>query len=116
MAQSDSSPLKLAQAQLDAYNQRDIEGFLEPYSDSVEVYTFPNKLLYKGKANMRARYDKMFKNTPDLYCTLKNRIILGNVVIDEESVIFQKNQPPRQAVAIYTVIDNKIRTVHFVQN
>jgi len=32
------TPEQLAQAQLDAYNARDIEAFLIPYSDSVELY------------------------------------------------------------------------------
>ena len=43
-----SIPEKLVQQQLIAYNARNIEAFLEPYSDEVELYMFPNQLLGKG--------------------------------------------------------------------
>jgi hypothetical protein len=105
---------KLVQEQLDAYNNRDIEAFLKPYDDSVAVYMFPNQLLYKGKATMRQEYTGMFKDTPDLHCTVICRMVLGNKIIDEESVIFNKNRPPLHASAIYTIAKGKIVAVHFV--
>ena len=39
----------MAQRQLIAYNIRNIEAFLEPYADDVEIYLYPDKLLMKGK-------------------------------------------------------------------
>ncbi len=114
-AQEKTVAEKLAQEQLDAYNNRDIEAFLKPYSDSVEVYFFPNRFLYKGKETMRREYAEMFTNTPALHCTLKSRIVVGNRVIDEESVLFDKNKPAFHAVAIYTVANGKIVAVHFIQ-
>ena len=44
---------KLANDQLNAYNNRNIEAFIAPYSDSVKVFTFPNTLNYQGKNQMR---------------------------------------------------------------
>ena len=84
LAQSEAE--QLAQQQLDAYNERDIEAFLKPYADSVKVFRFPNQLLYQGKETMRPRYASMFENTPELHCTLVNRIVFGDTVIDQESV------------------------------
>lgn len=104
----------LAQAQLDAYNQRDLEAFLLPYADSVAVYTFPNQLQYRGKAEMRKVYGQMFQNLPDLHCTLVNRMVQGNTVIDQESVVFRKGEKPLQAIAIYKVKAGKIAEVYFV--
>ncbi|ULQ55230.1 nuclear transport factor 2 family protein [Flavihumibacter rivuli] len=105
----------MADTQLNAYNARDIEGFLKPYSDSVKVYMFPDKLMYKGKDIMRKEYDDMFKSTPDLHCTLVNRITIGNKVIDRESVFFKKGVPPLDAVAIYTIEGGSITEVVFMQ-
>jgi len=107
------SPSDLAQRQLNAYNFRDIEAFLEPYHDDVEVYSFPNQLLYKGKATMREQYTGMFNNTPNLHCELKERIVQGNTVIDKERVQF--GNKILEAVAIYTIEDNKIKRVYFIQ-
>ena len=114
-AQNKSVAESLAQEQLDAYNKRDIDAFVKPYADSVEVYAFPNKLLYKGKHIMYAQYKDMFANTKDLHCTLVKRIVLGNKVIDEESVIFNTAKPPMSAIAIYVIENNKIAKVYFIQ-
>ncbi len=108
------TPEMLAQQQLNAYNLRDIDAFLEPYSDSVELYNFSGKLMMKGKEAMRRTYSDMFKNTPDLHCKLVNRIVEGNTVIDHESVTGWGDKPTT-AVAIYTVANGKIVKVHFIQ-
>jgi hypothetical protein len=115
-AQADSIALRLAQEQLDAYNKRDIEAFLKPYADSVKVFTYPDKLEFKGKEVMRMSYAGMFAQAKDLHCTLVSRMVLGNKVIDEESVIFQKGQPPMRAIAIYTIDKDKIAEVRFIAN
>ncbi|NOT52291.1 MAG: SnoaL-like domain-containing protein [Chitinophagaceae bacterium] len=113
-SQTISTAEKLAQEQLDAYNNRDIEGFLKPYSDSVRIYYFPNQFAYQGKEEMRKQYADMFKRATDLHCTLKSRMVIGNKVIDEESVVFDKNRPALHAAAIYTIVGDKIVSVHFV--
>ncbi|MEN0047290.1 MAG: hypothetical protein AAF806_09550 [Bacteroidota bacterium] len=43
------TPKDLAQEQLDAYNNRDIDAFLIPYADSVKIYNFPNTLIMNSK-------------------------------------------------------------------
>ncbi|MCG1036234.1 amidohydrolase family protein [Polaribacter sargassicola] len=108
------TPRDLAQRQLNAYNLRNIEAFLEPYADDVEVYTFPNTLNYKGKEKMRKIYGNMFKNITNLHCELKNRIVHGNIVIDKERVQFKN--VIREATAIYHIENNKIQKVYFVRN
>lgn len=104
----------LAQAQLDAYNARDLDAFLAPYSDSVRVYQFPCRLLYEGKKNMRDRYGAMFAMYPDLHCELVNRIVQGNTVIDQEKVTREKDMPLVEATAIYKIADGKIQEVYFM--
>ena len=107
--------VQLAQAQLDGYNQRNIDKFLEPYADTVAVYRFPGQLLYRGKETMRKEYAGMFRQLPELHCTLVKRIALGNTVIDEESVLIRAGAPLIRAVAIYTIAGGKIATVTFIQ-
>lgn len=113
-AQEKTKAEQLAQQQLDAYNKRDIDAFLLPYADSVAVYMYPDQLMYKGKETMRQQYAEMFKQTPDLFCKLQNRIVLANTVIDHELVTFNKAQPAMQAIAVYTVDKDKIVAVRFI--
>lgn len=109
------TPAQLAQLQLDAYNNQDIEAFLSPYADTVKIYNFPNQLSMQGKEAMRERYGKMFQNTSDLHCTLTGRTVLGNTVIDKEYVIFNKNRPASEVIAIYKIADSKIIEVYFIR-
>lgn len=109
----DETPTALAQRQLNAYNFRNIEAFLEPYADDVELYNYPDKLIGKGKEEMRKSYGAMFEKVPNLHCELLGRIVQGNIVIDKERVQFGKKIV--EAVAIYHIENNKIKKVYFVE-
>jgi len=110
----DVSPEDLVQMQLNAYNMHDLEAFLVPYADDVKIYEFPNTLLSQGKDRMRQDY-QFIEQAPDLHCELVNRIVQGNTVIDQESVIFSKNQGKLHAIAIYKIKGQKISEVYFIQ-
>jgi imidazolonepropionase-like amidohydrolase len=108
------TPEILVQQQLNAYNARNIDAFVAPYSDSVELYMFPDKLIGKGKADMYKEYGGMFQRVKELHCEVTERIIQGNIIIDHESVTgFGPN--PFKAIAIYTIEKGKIQKVHFIQ-
>ena len=107
------SPEDLAQRQLNAYNLRNIDAFLEPYAEDVEVYQYPNTLQFKGKETMRNSYSQMFESVPNLHCELVDRIVQGNIVIDKERVQF--GDKIVEAVAIYHFENNKIKKVYFIQ-
>jgi len=111
----DTLPAQLAQHQLDAYNQRDLEEFLEPFADSVKLYDFPNELIYKGKENMRKDFRRLFNETPDLHCTLMNRVVFGQTVIDQEHVSLGKEIPPIEVMVIYRIAGNKIIEMYFIK-
>ena len=99
--------------QLEAYNARNIDAFMDTYSDTIELYDFPHALSSKGKEKMRASYNSFFEANRDLNCKIKNRIVIGNKVIDEEYVTI--NGSNFSAVAIYEVENGKISKVTFVR-
>ena len=109
-----NSPEILVQQQLNAYNLRNMEAFLEPYSDSVELYNFPNQLMSKGKEEMRKGYTDMFKNITSLHCQVTERMVQGNTVIDHETVM-GFGAKPLKAIAIYKIEKGKIAKVYFIQ-
>jgi imidazolonepropionase-like amidohydrolase len=108
-------PEDLAQRQLNAYNAHDIEAFLEPYADDIELYDLPNKLISKGKDAMRQDYGKFFANAPALHCELVNRMVVGNTVIDHERVSVSADKALTEAVAIYKIENGKIKKVYFTR-
>jgi imidazolonepropionase-like amidohydrolase len=110
----DSSPAALVQRQLNAYNRRDLESFLESYSEDVEIYDSPNEQQLKGKVSMRESYRVLFEKSPQLHCELVNRIALGDTVVDQERVTGLQGKTV-EAIAIYTIKDGKISRVTFAR-
>ena len=103
----------IVQEQLDAYNKRDIEAFATTYTPQIEIYSYPNTLNLKGRANLEQQYSTLFENTPDLHASIKNRIVIGNKVIDEEMATI--NGRILEAIAIYEVENGEISKVTFIQ-
>ena len=106
--------LQAANAQLVAYNNRDIDAFMDAYADNVKVFTFPDKLRYESKEVMRENYKRMFQQAPLLHCTVVSEIVEDNKVIHEESVVFNNPDEPIHAVCIYIVENGKIAEVYFL--
>lgn len=107
-------PEKLVQEQVDGYNARNVDAFLKPYAEDIELYMFPNQLISKGKEAMRKDYARMFKDLPELHCEIKNRIVNGNFVIDQESISGMRKGEKVVASAIYEIKDGKISKVYFI--
>ncbi len=82
------TPAHLAQAQLDAYNARDLDEFVACYSDTVQVFRMPEARLpaISGKEPFSAFYATERFNRPALHAELLNRIVLGNKVFDHERI------------------------------
>lgn len=83
------------------------------YSEDVMLNNFPETLIVQGQVAMRKRYKTMFEDTPNLFCEIKKRIVIGNKVIDHEYV--RKNENFINAVAIYEVTNGLISKVTFIK-
>ncbi len=108
------TPEQIVQRQLNAYNAKNMEAFLDTYTDTIEIFNFPNESTLKGKEALRNLFTEMFENTTTLYCEIKNRMVLGNKVIDKEHVRFGDQY--FDVIAIYEIEDGKIAKVTFVRD
>jgi len=109
-----SQPEKIVQQQVNAYNAHDLETFLSFYSDSVAAYIFPNYPLGKGKEAFRLEYGRQFRTAPNRQVEIKERICLGDYVIDKEFTTGMAGCNTLEGLAIYKVEDNLISTVWFI--
>jgi hypothetical protein len=95
--------------QLEAYNARDIDAFMLWWADHCEYYAFPSTSLASGVAAIRERHVERFKE-PDLSGKLLTRIVVGNMVVDQETV--QRNFPEGRGevdvICIYEIEVGKI--------
>ena len=109
------TPEQAAQAQLDAYNARDIEAFAAVYAADVELFTLGSDAPFcSGAEQLRERYGPMFARCENLRCRLVTRIVCGNVAIDEERVTGLADGEVH-AVAMYEVIGGLIHRAWFVR-
>jgi hypothetical protein len=103
------------QRQLDAYNARDIETFLDCYTEDVLIEdATTGKPLMEGRGKMREQYTKMFASSPNLRCTVVKRMELNQTVIDEESIDGHPRGNGVKAIAIYHLRGDKIARVQFI--
>lgn len=119
MTQAGANPVDANMAlpvarQLEAYNARDIDAFMRWWRDDCLYYAFPDQLLAQGAAEVRARHIERFRE-PDLHGRLLSRIIIGNVVIDHETVTrnFPEGDGEVDVVCLYEVEDGLIAKAWF---
>lgn len=110
-----SPPEVIVQAQLDAYNARDIDTFMRYWAADAQYFEHPNTLLANGAAQIRERHLARFQE-PNLFGRLINRMVMGNRVIDHEIVTrtFVEGAGHISVIAIYEVTDDQIAKAWFM--
>ncbi len=110
------TPFEIVQAQLEAYNARDLVAFLKLFHDEAEVGELGSgSSASKGKQAIEARYAALFANSPNLHSHIVNRTVFGRVVIDLEEIEGRNGSAELYRVlAIYEVEKDLIVRVHFV--
>lgn len=102
--------------QLIAYNNRDIDAFVINFSENCTVEDGAGKLIMQGREAMYDSYKKMFDASPELHCTIVNRTVLTEYVLDEEHVTGRMGNPQRgHVVAVYRVEGGEITHVRFLR-
>lgn len=102
------------QKQLEAYNARDIDAFMRWWAEDCEYYAFPSTLLASGANEIRKRHVERFKE-PDLFGNLLARMVVGNMVVDHETVqrTFADGPGEIDVICIYQIEQGKIAKAWF---
>lgn len=102
------------QKQLEAYNARDIDAFMAWWAEDCQCFLFPDQPLARGTAEIRARYIARFEE-PNLHAIVRNRLIVGNLVIDDEFITrtFPDGPGTIETIAMYEIEDGKIARAWF---
>jgi len=103
----------VVQAQVEAYNARNLDAFLDTYANDAELFEWPDKLIAAGRDQLRERYAARFAE-PGLHAEILRRIVSGGLVIDHEKVrrMFPEGPGTLEAIAIYEVSNGKIRKAY----
>ena len=112
---SDSAKARaVADAQLVAYNAQDVEAYLALFHADAVLINLPDQhVVAEGLEAIREMYTARFK-TPGLRSDVLERTEVGNIAVDRE-VIHTDGNAPVDILAMYEVIDSKIKRVFFVR-
>ena len=108
------SPVEVVQAQLDAYNRKDIDALLGTYAQDAEQFTLHGDRIAKGHEEIRSRLLSRF-DEPDLHAQLVSRVVVGKIVTDSEIIArnFPEGPGTLEMLCIYEVVDGFIQRASF---
>jgi len=108
------SPTAVVQAQLDAYNAKDLDALMATYAPDVQQFALHGALLAEGHEQIRPRYAARFAE-PDLHAQLLTRSVAGNFVTDLELVHrnFPEGRGTVEMLCVYEVVDGRIVRASF---
>ena len=105
------------QAQVDAFNARDLNRFLAVYAPDVVIEDGAGNVVMAGYDGMRAMYGPLFDGSPHLHVEIVTRVVVGDYVIDEERVTgfhFPGYPTELHAAVIYHLIGGRIARVRML--
>ena len=109
------SNIEIAQKQLDAYNAQNLDSYVTYFTEDCIVSGLNGAPTETSREAIKARYAKAFANFPQNKAELKNRIAVGNTVVDHELVIRKPGGEQFEIIAIYTFKDGLISRVDFAK-
>ena len=107
--------IDIASKQLDAYNAQDLETYVSFFAEDCVVSGLNGVPTETSRDALHARYAKAFAQFPQNKAELKNRIAVGNIVVDHELVIRAPGGEQFEIIAIYTFKDGLISRVDFAK-
>ena len=110
-----STNVAIAQKQLDAYNAQDVDAMVSFYAPDCVVAAPDGTVTERSRAEIHARYTKAFAQFPQNKANLKNRIAVGNTVVDHEHVVRAPGGEEFEIIAIYSFKDGLISHVAFAK-
>ena len=105
----------VASRQLDAYNAQDLDTYVSFFAADCVVSGLNGTPTETSRDAIKARYAKAFAQFPQNKAVLKNRIAVGNTVVDHELVIRAPGGEQFEIIAIYTFRDGLIARVDFAK-
>lgn len=109
---------ELARAQLQAYNQADLEAFCACYHPEVRVLDQDGVCTLQGMEDFRARYGAMFERFEQVQASVPHRLSLGTHCVDLEhySRVERSTQERSGGTVLvrYTERDGLIGTAQFL--
>ena len=108
------TPEQIVQRQLEAYNAKDVDGWLATYAPDARQFELHGGVMATGHDQMRARIQLRFTE-PDLHAKLLSRLVMGHIVIDHERITrnFPEGRGTVEMLCVYETGNGVIQKASF---
>jgi hypothetical protein len=102
--------------QLTAYNNHDLEAYVETFSPDVQLFELPGgEEAISGREALRAHYAERFRSNPELRGEVVQRMVSGSYVIYHEVLWGLVESEAVELMAIYQIDKGLIRRIWFIR-
>jgi hypothetical protein len=102
---------------VDAYNEKNIDGFVDCCSPEVIVENAIGEQVCEGANMLRETYQPIFEGSPDIQTETTHRTDLGEYVVDERittGVNIGDMPSNMKSVTVYRVVDGLIAHMRLI--
>jgi hypothetical protein len=107
--------IDIAQKQLDTYNAQHLDTYMSFFAEDCIVSGLNGSPAETSRQAIRARYAKAFARFSDNKAVLKNRVAVGQTVVDDELLTRGAGGGQFEIIANYTFKDGLIARVDFAK-
>lgn len=100
---------------VERYNSSDAKAFADLFDLEAQVFEHPSLLTQKSREEIFECYQALFEKYPLNRTKVLHRIVIGNRIIDHESVQRHPEQEPFEVLTIYEMETNLIKRVDFIR-
>ncbi len=119
MSQTTRTCRELAEAQLAAYNARDLDAFCACYHPDVRVLDADGAVTIQGLAAFRERYGALFSECQELGAAVEGRLVAEPHAVDDERWWRTRRGDGRKSsgrvLVRYTAREGRIAVVQFLR-
>lgn len=108
---------QIIDAQMHAFDNRDINNMMPLYSQDIKIYNFPdNTIAIDGIKECENMFTELFKNSPELRAEIINTITFDNKVIAHEYIYGRNGSDEKtEQVVIFEVNNEKITRMDIIR-
>ena len=96
-----------------AYNEHDLDRFVACFAPDCVIEDARGEVVARGHADIRARFGRVFAESPDIHCEILYRTRVGEYTVDEEHITGRADGEVR-GVVVSHVSDGLIDHQRFI--
>ena len=104
---ADRTPEETMQANLAAYNAKDIAAFTATYAAEAKFCKIDGAVLLADRDAITAFHQKFFEGNPGAHCEILQHVVMGPFVIDQQHIVVE-GRPPMNVMLVSEVRDGLI--------